>query len=108
MPDSLAADLVNKRRLAERAESLAVGRGVLDVAAFLAEELPLSRKEAEERQARCRHRDAPARKPLTRQSAEERMSRHVVESWTKDDRARFRREKRRSGRDESDDHQDES
>ncbi|MCU0843650.1 MAG: ADP-ribosylglycohydrolase family protein [Spirochaetes bacterium] len=96
IPDRLLDGLVNRRRLFDIVEALARNRGTEENAReFLDAEAPLARKEIEEYVARNRHRPPSAKKPGARKDAERELSRHVVESWTKIDRARWKKEKRR-------------
>jgi hypothetical protein len=97
IPDELIEGLVNRRRLLDFVEALVRGRDTEEKSReFLAAEAPLTRKEIEEYIARNRHRPITAKKKTTRKDAERDLSRHVVESWTKVDRARWKKEKRRA------------
>ncbi|HSV96014.1 MAG TPA: ADP-ribosylglycohydrolase family protein [Spirochaetota bacterium] len=93
--DGLLDGLVNRRRLLDIVETAARNRAAEGHAReFLAAEAPLTRKEIEEYTARNRRRPTATKKPGARKDAERELSRHVVESWTKVDKARWKKEKR--------------
>ena len=96
MPGELLDGLVNRRRLLDVVRT-AVHNANTEAALheFLAAEAPLTRKEIEEYAARNRHQEAAAKKPRARRDAASELSRHVVESWTKVDKARWKKGKRR-------------
>nr|HPJ15818.1 hypothetical protein [Spirochaetota bacterium] len=64
---------------------------------FLSDEYPLTIKENEEFQRKTKNKEtSKASDGKKRQTEEERLSRHVVESWTKLDRAKYKKEKKRN------------
>ncbi len=97
LPEQLTEGLVNKKRILAAAESFG-SRGAAGAAgAFTAGELSLTEKFLEELRSRTKNIKA---KPESEKnlSREEQLSRHVVESWTKLDRARYKKEKQRAFR----------
>ena len=63
---------------------------------FIRSEASLTGKEQEELKARLRHTKKKQRSgPRTRAEKEKELARHVVESWTKYDRARWKKERQR-------------
>ena len=96
IPPKLLDGLVNRRRLLSLAGALADSGKAGEPREFLASEAQLTRKEIEEYAARNRHRPGKAGKKRTKGDPERELSRHVVESWTKLDKARWKKEKRRS------------
>lgn len=102
----LAEDLVNKKRLSAFIPRLLNRASMQELAEFFDAERKLSAKEDEERSAILKHakKKQPKRQiPKDRASREEQLSRHVVESWTKKDRARYKREQRRNKARENED-----
>ncbi|MFW6367018.1 MAG: hypothetical protein ACOC2H_11165, partial [Spirochaetota bacterium] len=96
----LADDLVNKKQIQKIVPRIASGRCTMDeMTLFFDGEQKLSGKEREERAVLMKHarKKAPVRrKKDTRRDREEQLSKHVVESWTKRDKARWKREQRRN------------
>ncbi len=105
VPQSLTRSMVNRKRVQSLAEALERRRVSPSLAGeFILAEASLTAKEMEERAARCRHGGKPAPAPKVSGPAREAaLSRHVVESWTKLDRSRWRREKRLTKRKGPDD-----
>lgn len=95
IPPALLAGLVNRRRVLAMAEAVAGGAHSGDARDFLAGEALLTGKEIEEFTARNRHRTGSSGKKRERKDPERELSRHVVESWTKIDKARYKKERRR-------------
>lgn len=97
VPAQYFDNMVNKRNLLELfscAESGRINTAVLND--FLAKEMPLSLKELEEFQKKQKTKEGSRGKTQSKHSTEdERLSRHVVESWTKTDKARYKKEKRK-------------
>ena len=89
--------LVGRRELQPLAERIAAGTASpKEIAPYLSAELSLTSKENEEREARMKHGkvSAPPRKK-DRREQERSLTKHVVESWTKADKARWKKERRR-------------
>lgn len=95
IPPGLLAGLVNRRRVLAIAEAATGGAHPGDAGEFLAGEALLTGKEIEEFTARNRHRSSTADKKRERRDPERELTRHVVESWTKIDKARYKKERRR-------------
>jgi hypothetical protein len=92
----LMRDLANKRRIAGIAQAIASGKitgAVLED--FLSAEASLTAKEIEEHAARNKHHPRSGKPSQSRGDAERRMAKAVAESWTKADKARWKKEKSR-------------
>jgi len=96
IPEFLIQGLVNRGRIIEILDLLSSGNGNrIAVDDFLKGEYSLAIKEQEELNARLKH----IRKPVkpsgekTRQKKENTLTRHTVESWTKLDKARWKKNK---------------
>ncbi len=95
IPESLKDGLVNKTRIGAYLNAIASGRTGADMMKeFLDSEAALTRKEREELQARLRHVKVKEKKPKPGRDRERELNRHVVESWTKLDRAKWRKQKK--------------
>lgn len=89
--------LVGRRDIQSLVERIASGTASpKDIPTYLSSELSLTSKENEEREARMRHGkvSAPPKKK-DRREQERSLTKHVVESWTKADKARWKKERRR-------------
>jgi len=92
----LMRDLANKRRIAGIAGAISSGKiteAVLED--FLSAEASLTAKEIEEHAARNKHHPRSGKPAQSRGDAERRMAKAVAESWTKTDKARWKKEKSR-------------
>ena len=93
----LVSELVNRKKILALIDGLAEGpvpSSVLDD--FIRSEASLTAKEQEELAARLKHGRKKQRKtPLTQADKERELTRHAVESWTKLDKARWKKERRR-------------
>ncbi len=98
--DELFDKLINKKRMVEIISHLDSGKiksAFQFIEEFLSDEYPLTVKENEEFQRKTKNKEASkATDSKKRQTEEERLSRHVVESWTKLDRAKYKKEKKRN------------
>ncbi len=100
LTDTLTDNLVNKKRIMSLNDPLKNEKGSFDVLQdFIRGEAGLTAKYIQERDARLKHQkkhrvDKPHKKKPPR-SKEEQLSRHIVESWTKIDQARWRKEQRK-------------
>lgn len=95
IPDVLINDLVNRKMILHITDLIAgnkVNRKILDD--FIASESMLTAKEAQELGARLKHQKRGKKEPLSRKEKEDHLSRHVVMSWTKKDKAKWRKDKR--------------
>ena len=92
----LMRDLVNKRRIVGIAGAISSGKitGAL-LEDFLSAEASLTAKEMEEHAARNKHHPRSGKPAQSRGEAERRMAKAVAESWTKTDKARWKKEKSR-------------
>ncbi|HNR87861.1 MAG TPA: ADP-ribosylglycohydrolase family protein [Spirochaetota bacterium] len=94
--DDLTDGLVNRKRVLALLDRLALGRGAPGMDDdFLLSEKALTLKEREELSARTRHAPVKERKTKRPKDGVTELSRHVVESWTKIDKARWQRQKKR-------------
>ncbi len=96
IPDRLSADLINKTRIREMVAAIA-GDRVSDraVGEFIESEQALTRKAQDEYNARMRHVKPKEKKQKPRGDRERELSRHVIESWTKADKAKWKKQKKR-------------
>jgi len=96
---NLTDDLVNKTKITAGIKEVASGRFTdKQFWEFFASERKLSQKCVEELKSICKH-GKKSKKPTKpkktqRMSIEEKLSQHVVSSWTKMDKARYKKEKR--------------
>ncbi len=91
-------DLVNKKRILEIMAMLSDCNGYrIRVEAFLKEEYSLTMKERDELRARLKHEHKPDKisGEKSRREKEDALSRHTVESWTKLDKAKWKKERNR-------------
>jgi len=95
--DPLIRDLVNRKKVLALVDSLSAGAVTPEAMdEFTRSEVSLTGKEQEEMRARLKHVKKKQKKsPMTRAEKEKELSRHVAESWTKLDKARWKKEKRR-------------
>ncbi len=96
IPDRLAADLVNKTRIRELIAAITGDRASDGtVGEFIESEQALTRKARDEHNARMRHVKPKEKKQKSRGDRERDLSRHVIESWTKADKAKWKKQKKR-------------
>ena len=96
IPSTLIDGLVNRKRILSIIKSISEQKVLPSlIDEFINSELSLSIKAFEELKARTKTRSTPAKtaKPL---SNEQQLARHVVESWTKLDKAKWKKERRRN------------
>ncbi len=101
LPPELVRNLVNRRRMLLVIDHIAAHRppaALLDE--FMTAEASLSAKEREEHGARTRHRQPRAKKPAGRGDGDRALTRHVIESWTKLDKARWKKTRKKIEPDE--------
>ncbi|MBN1495285.1 MAG: ADP-ribosylglycohydrolase family protein [Spirochaetes bacterium] len=95
VPDALLMNLVNRRKILSLLDSLFGNGGAPDADDFFQSERSLTSKEQEELRARLKHsRKKSKPRPSTRADRERELSRHAVESWTKLDKARWKKERK--------------
>jgi len=98
-PPEIEEGLVNRKGIADIIGRIAKGEADTgDAGDFFIREIPLSSKENDERNARLRHVKIPEKKKRTSSERESALTRHVVESWTKTDKARWRKERQTQGK----------
>ncbi len=96
LPEKLRANLVNKNRVAAIAAAAQdVVKRPLPASEFIGAEAALTAKENEELAARTRHLKPREKKPKQGRDRERDLSRHVIESWTKLDRAKWKKQQRK-------------
>ncbi len=96
IPDRLSADLINKTRIREMVAAIAGDRvSERAVGEFIESEQALTRKAQDEYNARMRHVKPKEKKQKPRGDRERDLSRHVIESWTKADKAKWKKQKKR-------------
>ncbi len=102
VPEKLVQGLVNRKRIVSIADSLAAGSPDPDLAEeFIRAEASLTQKADEELRARTRHSTKKAvKKDPSRADRENALARHVVESWTKIDKAKWKKERKQRGQNE--------
>jgi hypothetical protein len=92
LPQNLLDGLVNKKRITTVIESILKDKITDQLAEdFVKSEASLSAKEMEEKSAKLKHAKVKVEKKKSRNEMEKELSSHVVESWTKFDRAKWRR-----------------
>lgn len=95
MPGELKDGLVNKTRVGNYIDSVASGKsGAVTLKDFFDSESALTRKEHEELQAKLKHVKVKEKKQKSGQDRERELNRHVVESWTKIDKAKWKKRKK--------------
>ncbi|MBN2158869.1 MAG: ADP-ribosylglycohydrolase family protein [Spirochaetes bacterium] len=96
LPDKLVHDLVNRKKVVSLLTSIAAGTvtaGLLDD--FIRSEASLTAKEQDELKAHLKHgKKKPKKGLLSRADKAMKLSRHVVESWTKRDKAKWKKEQK--------------
>jgi len=96
IPSHLIENLINRKRILALVESINTMKVTsAEMSAFFQNESSLTRKEEEERGSRFRR--TPEKKPRKRTKKEnmDELSRHVVESWTKYDKAKWKKQKKK-------------
>jgi hypothetical protein len=95
IPDILAQNLANKKKIGAILDFLVKGSAQALVKDFLRTEASLTRKELEELGAMQKHDRKKPKAVPHRTDTIGSLSKYVVESWTKIDRAKWRKEKRK-------------
>lgn len=97
-PENLVKNLVNRKKILSLVDCLdenAASAGLADD--FMRSEASLTAKEQEELRARLKHgKNKPSKKRMSRSEKEKTLARHAVESWTKLDKAKWKKEKKRN------------
>lgn len=96
LPDKLVQELVNRKKILSMLSSIGTGAvtpGLLDD--FVRSEAALTAKERDELGARLKHgKKKPKKSIFSRADRAMKLSRHVVESWTKRDKAKWKKEQK--------------
>lgn len=96
LPAELRENLINKTAVQRLIDSIVDGRiSQTELNSFIDSEASLTRKEQEELAARLRHVRQKNKPKPSRPKREEELTRHVVESWTKLDKAKWKKQKKR-------------
>lgn len=96
--NNLKDNLINKKKINNILETILTQKATIHtINDFIIEEAPLTEKELEEREAKIKHFKPKSnkKKKQTRKSIENQLSQHVVESWTKLDKAKWKKEKKK-------------
>ncbi len=92
IPENLINTLINKKRILSITEAIAGKKIPNDsIKEFVQSESSLTLKEEQERNAKLRHIKIKPQKKKSRKEAEKELSAHIVESWTKLDKAKWRK-----------------
>lgn len=95
-PELLIESLVNRKRLYALIRSISEGEArTQEAAEFLESEKSLTRKEQEELQAKLKHYRKKSPPVKDRAARERELTGHVVESWTKLDKAKWKKERKK-------------
>ena len=96
VPDEILAGITNRKKLMTLIDIISTDKNKSSIFNELnSSEPPLTLKEAEEYNARNRKNPDKnqGKKPKTRKDAETEISKHIVESWTKIDKAKWKKER---------------
>jgi hypothetical protein len=94
VPVNLLEDLVNKKKVTGMIELLSSKGPRDEITGILYDSEPgLTTKEMEEYRARNKKEPKKQTPPKNRRDAESELTKHVVESWTKIDKAKWRKER---------------
>jgi len=96
LPEILVRNLANRKKIMAIVNSL--DNGLIPVALmdeFIQTEASLTRKELEELKAKQKHVKKKPKNELSRTDKESRLSHYVVESWTKLDKAKWKKEQKK-------------
>ena len=96
VPEELIQGLINRKKIVSIIGILTAGASDPALAEeFLGAEASLTHKAEEELRARTRHmKKKPEKKSPSRANREEALTRHIVESWTKIDKAKWKKERK--------------
>jgi ADP-ribosylglycohydrolase len=96
-PENLQEELINKKRIQTLVEAMSSGKISDDIVQdFLHNEAALTLKEIQEKSARLKHVKIKTKKTKSRQEKERQLSAHVVESWTKMDKAKWKKKSKKN------------
>ncbi|MCX7680035.1 MAG: ADP-ribosylglycohydrolase family protein [Spirochaetes bacterium] len=95
LPLTLRENLINKSEISRMIDALCENRhSSLQIEKYLSSELSLTNKENEERNARLKH-IKQKKKNVSPKKAEETLTKIIVESWTKMDKAKWKKQKKK-------------
>lgn len=104
IPEILKQDLTNKKMIFKLVEKISDDKATMkDIDEFKNSEIMLTQKYLEEYHAKNKKQNTqnPGKnKKIKKLTREEQLSKHVVESWTKIDKAKYKKEKQRNKTDE--------
>ncbi|MBN2038471.1 MAG: ADP-ribosylglycohydrolase family protein [Spirochaetes bacterium] len=103
LPEILLEELINKKRVMAIVDAVIKGKAANDfIGDFFQSESSLTQKEIQEKSSKLKHIKVKEKKKKTRKDYEKEISTHVVESWTKADKAKWRRKIEKSRRENPD------
>lgn len=92
IPENLIESLVNKKRILGIVDSISSGKiSDVQIQDFVESEASLTIKELDEKTAKLKHIKPKDKIKKQRKDKEKELSKHVVESWTKADKAKWRK-----------------
>jgi hypothetical protein len=93
---NLREGLINKTAITRLVDAIIEGKtSAEEIDQFITSEASLTRKEEEELSAKLRHIKQKEKKKPTKEDREKELTRHVVESWTKLDKAKWKKQKKK-------------
>ena len=96
IPETLISALVNKTRILTLGQAILTGKKYKDdISAFIESEHALTQKSLEEYNSKLRHYKPKSKKTKSRNDQERELSHHVVESWTKLDKAKWKKQRKK-------------
>ncbi len=96
LPHNLRESLINKNEIGRFIAGICENRQMShELETFLQSEAALTKKEIEEHNAKLKHVKHKEKKKTAPLHQEEKLTRHVVESWTKLDKAKWKKQKKK-------------
>ncbi len=96
LPHNLRESLINKNEIDRLIAAICENRHLEnELDTFIKSEAALTKKEIEEHNAKLKHVKHKEKKKTAPSSPEEKLTRHVVESWTKLDKAKWKKQKKK-------------
>lgn len=96
IPSTLKENLINKNEIERIINALCENHlSTLQIESFINSEMKLTKKEIEERNARLKHIKHKEKKKKPSPSSDEKLTKIVVESWTKLDKAKWKKQKKK-------------
>ncbi len=91
----LIKNLINKKYISSLVNEISVKSfESITIQNFYKSESLLTKKEIEEYQSKLKHYKKTEKKHINRKNPENKMTQHIVESWTKSDKAKWKKEKK--------------